>query len=336
MSPSTLLFDKLHPSIPKLIETTTRKIFVMNFNGIFPILVTPFHPDESVDFSSLERLVDLMKKIGVDGVTILGVLGEANRLTDNEREEIIKQTVNAAGKMPVIVGTSAGGTLTSCNFSQSAYKLGASAVMVTPHNEPDLNESKIINHYHMISRVMPLPIVLQDHPASSGVQMPSATIIKLVENNQSIQCIKEEAVPTSKKIRALKQKLKTTSVLTGLGGLYGLFDLKAGSDGFNTGFAFPELLIALKDSIDRNEENKALELYQRFLPLIVFEQQPGVAIRKEILKLRQAISSSTVRAPGSNISPESRAELVILLRSIFMEQDLSKPISADWIDNLSH
>ena len=90
---------------------------------------------------------------------------------------------------------------------QSAYKLGASAVMVTPHNEPDLNESKIINHYHMISRVMPLPIVLQDHPASSGVQMPSATIIKLVENNQSIQCIKEEAVPTSKN-KSFKTKTK--------------------------------------------------------------------------------------------------------------------------------
>ena len=95
-------------------------------------------------------------------------------------------------------------------------------------------------------------------------------------------------------------------------------------------------MIALKDSIDRNDENKALKLYHRFLPLIVFEQQPGVAIRKEILKLRQAISSSTVRTPGSNISPESRDELVILLRSIFIEQDLSKPISADWFNNLSH
>ena len=61
----------------------------MKLNGVFPILVSPFKADESIDVESLKTLVLFMRKLNVDGITVLGVLGEANRLTENERKNII-------------------------------------------------------------------------------------------------------------------------------------------------------------------------------------------------------------------------------------------------------
>ncbi len=305
----------------------------MKFSGVFPILVTPFKHDESLDLDSLRRMINLMKKIGVDGVTVLGVLGEANRLSDIERRRVIQTTVDSAGHLPVIVGTSSNGANTASEYSKIAHDLGAKAVMVTPQADPNLSIAKLITYYERITQSMPLPIVLQDHPASSGVKMTVDTIIQILENTEAIKCIKQEDLPTSSKIAALKKHLQPNlTVLTGLGGLYGLFDLKAGSDGFNTGFAFPEILMAIVRA--KNKKNWILtnQLYKQFLPLIVFEQQPGVAIRKEIFRLRGAISSSMVRHPSPSISMESQQQLVELLASILPDIDLSKPISNAWLE----
>ena len=92
-------------------------------------------------------------------------------------------------------------------------------------------------------------------------------------------------------------------ILTGLGALYGQFDLEAGSSGFNTGFAFPEVLMLMVKAMKAGDVKRVQNLYARFLPLVVFEQQPGVAVRKEILRLRGLLDSSRVRHPGASIQP---------------------------------
>src|SRR4051794_7703411 len=112
----------------------------ISFTGVYPILATPFNDDETPDLESFDGMIRFMGQVGVEGVTIMGVLGESNRLLDGEREELIKTAVNAAGSMPVIVGTSYTGTRAALGLSQMAEKLGADAVMVTPQQEPVPNE----------------------------------------------------------------------------------------------------------------------------------------------------------------------------------------------------
>ncbi len=80
---------------------------VMKFEGVIPILPTPFHDDEGLDLDSWRRILEFMVGIGVDGVTILGVLGESNRLTDEERDRLIAAAVEVVGgRVPINVGTS--------------------------------------------------------------------------------------------------------------------------------------------------------------------------------------------------------------------------------------
>jgi 4-hydroxy-tetrahydrodipicolinate synthase len=294
--------------------------------AVIPILATPFRDDESLDLPSLARLIEFSAETGAAAVTLLGVLGESNRLTDAERSTLIRTAVQAAaGKLPVIVGCSHTGTAATMALVREAMSLGASAVMIAPSKQPVPNEEAIFEYYALVATTR-APIVLQDHPASTEVHMRADLILRIAAQIPEIVCIKAEAVPSPPKIATLKAKLtREIPILTGLGALYGFFDLERGSVGFNTGFAFPEILLAMV----RSNLDTAWQIYQRYLPLMVFEQQPGLAIRKEILRLRGLIASHRVRHPGPTIDRATADQLQRLLDRTFPNQDLTKPLRVE-------
>jgi 4-hydroxy-tetrahydrodipicolinate synthase len=298
-----------------------------NFRGVYPILVTPFHADEQPDLESFDRLIRFMVDIGVDGVTVLGVLGESNRMLDAEREQLIRTAVAAAkGRIPVVVGTSHKGTMATLGLSQMAAELGASAVMVTPSQEPVPNEERVFEYFKRIADGLTIPMVVQDHPASTQVHMSVPLLLRLARELPQVACFKEEGVPTPPRVHALQQGMteRKVPILTGLGALYGLFDLRSGADGFMTGFAFPEVLMAMVQAMQEENPEKTMNLYRTFLPLMAFEQQPGIAIRKEIFRLRGLISSNSVRHPGAPLNQSAAAQLTVLLNELLPGCDLSK------------
>jgi 4-hydroxy-tetrahydrodipicolinate synthase len=298
------------------------------FRGVWPILPTPFADDESLDLESLARTVRFMGRLGVQGVTVLGVLGESNRLTDAERGEVVAAAVAAAGGLPVIVGASHAGTRATIDLARMAGSLGAAAVMVAPSHEPVPGDERVLDYYRRVGDAAGLPLVLQDHPASTQVHMPVPLIARIAAEVPAVACVKEEGLPTPARIDALRRALaRPVPVLTGLGALYGLFDLEQGSDGFNTGFAFPEVLLALVAAARTGDWPRAREIYRRFLPLIVFEQQPGVAVRKEIFRRRGLLSSARVRHPGAALAPSTGAQLDALLAWVPGDIDLTVPLA---------
>ena len=301
----------------------------VTFKGVFPILVTPFDDHGNLDVESFDRTVRFMADVGVDGVTIIGVLGESNRMLDAEREQLIKTAVGAAGgRIPVIVGTSYSGTRTTLELSRVAESLGAAGVMVTPSRESVPNEDRIFEFFQQVAAGISIPIVVQDHPASTQVHMSVPLILRLIREIPLVACIKEEAVPTPPRITALLNGIgdRAVTILTGLGALYGAFDLARGAHGFMTGFAFPEVLLALVRSAQNKDFDTVHEIYHRYLPLIVYEQQPGVALRKEIFRLRGLIASSYVRHPGTNIDPTTADHLKSLLCKMLPGMDITRPI----------
>jgi 4-hydroxy-tetrahydrodipicolinate synthase len=310
----------------------TQRDSLSSFAGVIPILATPFHDDESIDCPSLERMIEFFAGMGVRAVTLLGVLGESNRMTERERVELIRSAVKAAGRLPVIVGCSHTGTSATLSLSREAAELGAAAVMIAPSRQPVPNDQIIFDTYGRVAEGAQVPIVLQDHPASTEVHMRADLILRIAKEIRSIACIKAEATPSPSKIAALRAGLageRFIPILTGLGALYGFFDLERGSDGFNTGFAFPEVLLAIVERATAGDLVGAYTIYQRYLPLMVFEQQPGLAIRKEILKRRGLLASNRVRHPGGNIDNGTAEQLGRLLDRSFPGQDLTQPVRAE-------
>ncbi len=300
--------------------------------GVIPILATPFHDDERPDHASLARMIEFFAGTGVTAVTLLGVLGESNRLTDAERSSLIRTAVEAAGALPVIVGCSHPGTAATIELARDAASLGAAAVMIAPSKQPTPNEELVFSYYSRVAEKISLPIVLQDHPASTEVHMSVPLVLRMVKEIPGIICIKAEAVPSPSKIAAIRKGLEAirpVPILTGLGGLYGFFDLERGSDGFNTGFAFPEVLLAITERAKAGDLDAAYSIYRRYLPLMVFEQQPGLAVRKEILRLRGLMTSGRVRHPGGNIDAGTAAQVASLLARTFPGQDLTRPVRVE-------
>jgi len=302
------------------------------YRGVVPILATPFHQDESLDLTSLDRMVRFYRELGVDGFTVLGVLGEADRLTDAERVAALTTVVAAADGRPVIAGVSRPGTAATITAAKQAAQLGAQAVMVAPPSVPGITEAALLAFYQRVGAQSPLPIVLQDHPMSTGVHVTVEFLLRVATEVPNIVCIKAEATPSPSRIGRLRpalDQLRPVTLLTGLGALYGAPDLLMGSDGFNTGFAFPEVLRAFVDLAAAKDEERLLRCYARYLPLMVFEQQPGVAIRKEILRRRGLLDGPTVRHPGGNLDATANELLTRLLAHTFPGQDLAKAVRVE-------
>ena len=217
-----------------------------------------------------------------------------------------------------------------------AKDLGAAAVMVTPTKEAaPASDAALHAYFAAVADGCPgLPIVLQDHPASTQVFMSADLLVRICADLASVRCIKLEAVPTPTKIRAIRDAWAgeqapasgDCSILTGLGALYAGFDMEQGTEGFMTGFAFPEILQAMNGAARRGDFARAHALYARFLPLIVFEQQPGVAVRKELYRLRGLIGASTVRHPANSVAPALAAALQAELERSLPGIDVTQPL----------
>lgn len=302
------------------------------FKGVIPILATPFYDDERLDLESWQRLLEFMLALSMDGITVLGVLGESNRLHEGERQELIRGAVAVLkGRIPIIVGTSHSGTRVTAYLSRMAEDLGADAVMVTPAKEAVPNPDRIAEMYAQVADAVSIPVMLQDHPASSEVHLSVELILRILRAVPSIGCVKEEAVPTAPKIRQLRDRLedRRLPILSGLGALYAPFDLEAGSDGFNTGFAFPEVLRAMVNAAHAGDWSLVHDIYSRFAPLIVLEQQSGVTIRKELLRRRGLLATSRARHPGATISTAEAQQLDRVLARTLPGVDITRPLAPD-------
>src|SRR4030088_31017 len=289
--------------------------------GTFAIAPTPFHDDGRIDDKSIDRLTDFYAEVGCDGVTVLGILGEAPKLEGAEAEEVAKRFVKRAKNMQIIVGVSAPGFAAMRSLARASMDAGAAGVMIAP--PPHLRTDEQITGYfkQAVEAIgSDIPWVLQDYPLTLTVIMTPAVIRKIVMDSPSCVMLKHEDWPGLEKISALRafQKegsLRPLSILTGNGGLFLDFEMERGADGAMTGYAFPELLIDVVRLSKEGRRDAAHDLFDAHLPLIRYEQQPGagLAVRKYVLQKRGVIASSAQRKPGSSMTPMAKAEVDYLL-----------------------
>lgn len=292
--------------------------------GTFAIAPTPFHDDGRIDDASIDRLTDFYAGIGCDGVTVLGILGEAPKLEAQEAEAVATRFVKRAGAMQIIVGVSAPGLAAMRSLALKSMDAGAAGVMIAP--PPHLRTDEQITTYfkQAIEAIGDdVPWVLQDYPLTLTVVMTPAVIRKIVMDSKSCVMLKHEDWPGLEKISTLRafQKdgsLRPLSILTGNGGLFLDFEMERGADGAMTGYAFPEMLIDIVSLSKQGKRDEAHDLFDAHLPLVRYEQQPGVglSVRKYVLQKRGVIASAAQRKPGAAITAKAKAEVDYLLSRV--------------------
>ena len=292
--------------------------------GVYLITVTPFTDAGALDLPSTDRMVDFCLEAGVTGLTVLGIMGEATKLTAEESRTYVKQVLaRVAGRVPVVVGASAAGFAPMKELTQSVMDLGASGVMVAP--PPTMKtDDQIVSYFDMVSETLGpnVPWVLQDHPVSTGVQMSASVVLRIIKNSPTCVMLKHEDCPGLAKMSAYraasdKGDAKRISILTGNGG--GLFlpeELSRGADGAMTGFAYPEMMVDVVRAHAAGDVERSHDLFDAYLPLSRYEQQAGIglAVRKHLLAQRGVIASAAIRKPGPKLSAADLADLDRLVK----------------------
>src|SRR4029077_2455385 len=185
------------------------------------------------------------------------------------------------------------------------------------------NLDAVAEYYRIVAAATGLPIVLQDEPVTTQVNMPAPFIAQLCADLPAIQAVKLEeppALPTITRLRALFGD--RVAIFGGLGGVYFFEELSRGADGAMTGFPYPEALRSTRAHFVGGRRDEALALFYRGLPLIRYETQPGatpgtaVGIRKEILRRRGWVASAPVRPRAPALAAGAHAELGELLAAV--------------------
>jgi 4-hydroxy-tetrahydrodipicolinate synthase len=286
--------------------------------GVYIISVTPFTDSGDVDWPSVDTLIEFYLGKGVSGVTILGMMGEAQKLSDTESAAVAKYFIDkVAGCVPVVVGVSHAGTDNLVRLSKTAMDAGAAGVMIAPAAGLK-TETQIRNYFATVfQRLGPdIPVCFQDYPQGTGVNISVPAFLALVDEHPSLVMFKHEDWPGLRKLQQVRRACDGTqrrriSILCGNGGLYLPQELHRGADGAMTGFAYPEMLVEVCATFATGRADEAEDIFDTYLPLVRHEQQIGIglAIRKEVLRRRGAIRSAAVRAPGPRLDRDDIVEL---------------------------
>jgi 4-hydroxy-tetrahydrodipicolinate synthase len=272
----------------------------MTITGCLPVLATPFDDQGGVDHAGLRRIIDLNVEAGADGLTCFGLASELYKLDDSDRLAILRTVVSAAGgRVPVIAGCEHSGTVVAARRCEQAANEGAGAIMLLPPSFTPPSRESLVDYFLTCAEAAKVPIVIQDAPAWTGVQMPSDLIVHLHRADSRIGVVKLEAPPIAAKAQELRAAGLT--VISGFGAVHLREDLHLGViDGFMPGCSVPELMVQLWRLASAGRLEEFNTIFDRLLPLLVAELtdlDTFIEVQKLTLVARGVIGGATSRQP---------------------------------------
>jgi 4-hydroxy-tetrahydrodipicolinate synthase len=286
--------------------------------GVYPIVVTPFLEDGSIDYDSLDRLIDHLLEQGVHGLGLFGNASEGYTLLGSERVEMLCRIVKRVnGRVPLVVSSGHTGTDAAVCLSCEAEGLGAAALMVLPPYFLKPDGDGLMFYYDAISRAVSVPIMVQDAPLMSGVAMPVALLARMAREIEHVKSAKVESPPTAPKIGALKAAANNRlAIFGGLNGQFLIEEVERGAVGTMPSSDIAWIYVRVMDLLKRGDKPEAWRLFSTALPLIRFELQPGLGVSaaKHNLVARGVLKSPRVRHPTSSLDATGVAELETLRR----------------------
>jgi dihydrodipicolinate synthase/N-acetylneuraminate lyase len=286
------------------------------YKGVFPVVPTTFAEDGSLDLESQKRCVDFMIDAGSTGLCILANFSEQFILSDAERETLTKTVLaHVNGRVPVIVTTTHFSTQVTIDRSVQAQQLGAAMVMAMPpyHGATfRVPEAQIYEYFARLSNALNIPIMIQDAPAS-GTVLSVPFLARMAQEIKQVSYFKIETPGAASKLRELIRVGGTAieGPWDGEEAITLLPDLDAGATGAMTGGGFPDGIRKIVDAYAAGQREEAVALYQKWLPLINYEnRQGGILTAKALMKEGGVIACEAPRHPFPTMHPETRSGLI--------------------------
>jgi len=289
------------------------------WRGIFPIVVTPFTPGYELDEPGLRKIVHFCLEAGARGLVGPANASEFSTLSDDERKRWISIVVNEAGhQVPVIASTTCGHALPAVTLSHFAQQAGADCIMSMPPHVMHPDTEGCYAYYKALSSALDIPVMIQNYIGPVGTPMTPELMARMCRELPRVEYIKEETFPSSRMvsatIAAAGQHCK--GVFGGQAGQYLIDEFRRGAAGNMPACQTTDLLQAVWDRLEAQDEPAARVIFNRVLPLINYERQYGVALYKEVLYRRGVITCRVCRTPGKELDDQDRRELDAILADI--------------------
>ncbi|MDP2800376.1 MAG: dihydrodipicolinate synthase family protein [Phreatobacter sp.] len=290
------------------------------YRGVFPVVPTIFHADGTLDLDGQRRCVDFMIDAGSQGLCILANFSEQFVLTDDERETVMQAVLaHVAGRVPVIVTTTHFASHICAERSRRAQDLGAAMVMIMPpyHGATfRVGEPAIEAFFRTVSNAISIPIMIQDAPVA-GTPLSPAFLAKLAREIENVAYFKIEVAQAAAKLRTLLE-LGGDAIegpWDGEEAITLMADLDAGATGSMTGGGYPDGIRTIIDPYLAGDRAAAKAAYERWLPLINYEnRQCGLAAAKILMQEGGVIASAALRHPLALPHPAAQEGLIELAR----------------------
>ena len=292
------------------------------YRGVFPVVPTTFTEAGELDLESQKRCIDFMIDAGSNGICILANFSEQFVVSDLERE-VLTTTIlrHVAGRVPVIVTTTHFSTRVCVERSVRAQEAGASMVMVMPpyHGATiRIAEPQIYEFFAELSASLRIPVMIQDAPVS-GTVLTATFLARMARELERVAYFKIESAGATSKLRELV-RLGGPAIEGPWDGEEGITlfpDLEAGATGTMTGGGYADGIRQIVDPYFSGNREQAFAAYQRWLPLINYEnRQCGLLACKALMKEGGIIECDKPRRPLTGLHPDVRAGLIETARRL--------------------
>lgn len=284
------------------------------FEGIIPILLTPFTEDGDLDYDSLRKLTEYYIKEQAKALVCLGEVSEPSTLKDEEKINIVDLVKKFSKGIPLICGISRESVDLTVTAAKEYSDLGVSGYLLAPPKNPSLSQIDIFNFYKKVDEKVDLPIVILDQPAGIRPKMSPEIIAKIVNETNNVRYWKVEDQPTPMKMEKMI-KLKVDHLIT-LGASHGrnfFWELERGASGILTSTPMPEILSLIYENYQNGNIELAREIFYFSIPVTYYYSDYPVAVKKEILRHNGYINSSRMREEGLRLSDSAINDLIELV-----------------------
>jgi len=287
----------------------------IEWKGVFPALTTKFTANDELDFPLFEKNLKAQLDAGVDGVVLGGSLGEASVLSNEEKFELVKFTVDhVAGKVPVIMNIAEGSTREALKLATEAEKLGARGLMLLPPMRYKSDHRETVSYFKSVARATSLPIMIYNNPVDYKIEVTLDMFAELADN-KNIQAVKESTRDVSNVTRMINRFGDRFKILCGVDPL-AMEELLMGADGWVAGLvcAFPKETVAVYRLVKEGKITEAMKIYRWFLPLLELDIHSKLVQYIKLAEAEEGIGSENVRAPRLPLIGEERERVLKVIR----------------------
>ena len=286
-----------------------------HWSGVFPAATTEFHSDQTLDIPGTLAHLDKMIDAGIDGLIMLGTVGENCSLSGAEKREVLKATVKrVAGRIPVLSGVAECTTSLACKFADDAEAAGVDGLMVLPAMVYKSDPRETATHFRAVAKASGLPIMIYNNPVSYGVDITPEQFVELADEPRFV-AIKESS-ENVRRITDIKNVCGDRYILfSGVDDLV-LESIVLGATGWVSGLvnAFPAENRLLWDLAKAGRWDEAREVYRWYTPLLHLDTHVKLVQYIKLANQECGLGSEMVRAPRLPLVGEERERVLGIIR----------------------